>query len=220
MKDWILDGMMLQNTIKILIHGHLQWACATCTVAANSHINFISTYSVVKAFKGRMIRRNFLVVAVLATTNLSNGVRLTGAVPKLPDKLLRDGTNKSNHVCEITPGLEGVKQNQFHFRGPCLGGWLVLEPWITPSLFFQFLGASQKWGDKAPDHVGLDSMSFCQALGPKEGNKQLRRHWKTWITEQQIIDLAALGADTVRVPVGDWMYIPVRLFIRFHQWEQ
>ena len=24
-------------------------------------------------------------------------------------------------------------------QGPNLGGWLVLEPWITPSLFYQFL---------------------------------------------------------------------------------
>ena len=24
--------------------------------------------------------------------------------------------------------------------GVNLGGWLVLEPWITPSLFYQFLG--------------------------------------------------------------------------------
>jgi aryl-phospho-beta-D-glucosidase BglC (GH1 family) len=53
-------------------------------------------------------------------------------------------------------------------------------------------------------------MSFCTALGPVEANRQLRRHWKTWITEQQIVDLKALGADTVRIPVGDWMYVPVR----------
>ena len=34
-----------------------------------------------------------------------------------------------------------------HMRGTALGGWLVLEPWITPSLFYQFLGASEKFGD-------------------------------------------------------------------------
>ena len=121
---------------------------------------------------------------------------------------LRDGTDASNHECPV--GDEGVPRNNFHFRGAALGGWLVLEPWITPSLFYQFLGASQKWGDKAPEKVGLDTFSFCAALGPEEANKQLRRHWKSWITEQQIIDLRALGADTVRIPVGDWMYVPVR----------
>jgi len=25
-------------------------------------------------------------------------------------------------------------------RGVNLGGWMVLEPWITPSLFYRFLG--------------------------------------------------------------------------------
>ena len=34
-------------------------------------------------------------------------------------------------------------KNDFHYRGTALGGWLVLEPWITPSLFYQFLGASE-----------------------------------------------------------------------------
>ena len=33
--------------------------------------------------------------------------------------------------------------NHFHFTGTALGGWLVLEPWITPSLFYQFLGKSE-----------------------------------------------------------------------------
>ncbi len=52
----------------------------------------------------------------------------------------------------------------FHFSGTSLGGWLVLEPWLTPSLFYQFLGASEKWGDDALNHVGLDTMTFCSAV--------------------------------------------------------
>jgi glucan 1,3-beta-glucosidase len=129
------------------------------------------------------------------------------------DKPLRGGSEAANHVCEIPEGQEKVKRNDFHYRGAALGGHFVLEPWITPSLFYQFLGASQKWGDSAPQHVGLDSFSFCTALGPVEANKQLKRHWKAWVTEQQIIDLKALGADTVRIPVGDWMYVPYGPYI-------
>lgn len=66
-----------------------------------------------------------------------------------------------NHVCQRSPGDKGRDRNQFHFRGTALGGWLVLEPWITPSLFYQFLGASEKWGDEAPSRVALDSYTFC-----------------------------------------------------------
>ena len=58
-------------------------------------------------------------------------------------------------------------------RGVCLGGWQVLEPWITPSLFYQFLG-------KNSTTTAIDTYTFCEVLGPEEGNKQLRRHWDAW----------------------------------------
>ena len=107
----------------------------------------------------------------------------------------------------------GKKLNNFHMRGTALGGWLVLEPWITPSLFYQFLGASEKWGDDAKNRIGIDSKTFCLALGDDEANRQLRNHWKTWVTEEQIAVLAATGIDTIRIPVADWMYDPYEPFI-------
>jgi len=92
-------------------------------------------------------------------------------------------------------------------RGVNLGGWLVLEPWITPSLFYQFLG-----GDE--NTTALDIYSFCEVLGPEEGNKQLRRHWDTWVTEDIIESLASSGAvNSLRLPVGDWMYKPYGPYI-------
>ena len=79
---------------------------------------------------------------------------------------------------------------------------MVLEPWITPSLFYQFLG-------KGVGEVGMDHYSFCEVLGPKEGNKQLRRHWESWVTEEIIEELAGSGAvNSLRVPVGDFMFEP------------
>ena len=113
------------------------------------------------------------------------------------------GLDNPEHICE------GEKpKNDFHFRGTAIGGWLVLEPWITPSMFYQFLGAYDKWGDEAPQRVAIDCMSFCTALGKEEANKQLRRHWRTWVTEKEIRNLKQSGADTVRIPVADWMFIP------------
>mmetsp|Transcript_30668 Transcript_30668/g.74066 ORF Transcript_30668/g.74066 Transcript_30668/m.74066 type:complete len:722 (-) Transcript_30668:211-2376(-) len=87
-------------------------------------------------------------------------------------------------------------------RGVNLGGWLVLEPWITPSLFYQFLGGGV-------GTTGMDHYSFCEVLGAEEGNEQLRRHWETWVTEDIIKDLAGSGAvNSLRVPVGDFMFEP------------
>jgi len=34
--------------------------------------------------------------------------------------------------------------------GANIGGWMVLEPWITPSFFYRFLGKTRK------DGVGRD----------------------------------------------------------------
>ena len=82
--------------------------------------------------------------------------------------------------------------------GSNIGGWLVIEPWITPSLFYRFLGKTHSEG------VGIDSSSFCEALGAEEANKVLRAHWDTWITEEQIKQLADREVEIVRLPVGDW----------------
>lgn len=93
----------------------------------------------------------------------------------------------------------------FHFSGAALGGLFVLEPWITPSLFYQFLGPTSRWGSKdAPNHVGMDAHTFCEALGQQEANRQLRIHWATWVTEEIIEELAEIGVDHLRIPVPDW----------------
>jgi len=124
--------------------------------------------------------------------------------------LLREAT--PDYTCP-GPGDTTKKLNDFHLRGTALGGWLVLEPWITPSLFYQFLGASNRFGDDAKNHVGLDSFTFCTALGKKEANRQLRAHWDAWVTEDQIRQLAKSGVVHLRIPVADWMFVPYEPFI-------
>jgi len=87
-------------------------------------------------------------------------------------------------------------------RGVNLGGWMVLEPWITPSLFYQFLNARD-------NETALDMYTFCEVLGPDEANKQLRNHWKKWVTEDIIRQLAESNAvNSLRLPVGDFQFIP------------
>lgn len=74
---------------------------------------------------------------------------------------------------------------------------MVLEPWITPSLFYRFL-------DKKQGQVGIDSWTVCETLGPTEGNKLYRAHWDSWINEDTIEALAKRGVEIVRLPIGDW----------------
>jgi glucan 1,3-beta-glucosidase len=86
--------------------------------------------------------------------------------------------------------------------GTNIGGWMVLEPWISPSLFYQFLNKSHQ------DGVGMDSYTLCEALGPVAGNSVMRAHWETFYTEDHIKDLAAKGVKMVRLPIGDWTLNP------------
>lgn len=90
--------------------------------------------------------------------------------------------------------------------GTNIGGYFVLEPWITPSLFYRFL-------EKAPEDFGMDSFTFCKALGPELGNKVMRQHWDTFYTEQDIKDLANRGVQMVRLPIGDWTLNPYGPYI-------
>jgi glucan 1,3-beta-glucosidase len=92
-------------------------------------------------------------------------------------------------------------------KGVNIGGWLVLEPWITPSLFYQFLG-------KTNNNIAMDMYTFCDVLGPKEANKQLREHWSTWIDESYIKKLSDNNINLFRIPIGDWMYIPYGPYLK------
>jgi len=56
--------------------------------------------------------------------------------------------------------------------GTNIGGWMVLEPWITPSFFYRFLG---KPGINAEgkSEVAVDSYTLCEVLGATEGNAMM-----------------------------------------------
>jgi len=77
-------------------------------------------------------------------------------------------------------------------RGVNLGGWLVLERWITPSVF--------KGTDAA------DEYTLCKAFGPTEAKARLERHRKTFIRQEHLQRIAEIGMNTVRVPVGYWLF--------------
>jgi len=115
----------------------------------------------------------------------------------------------SDYICDGELLPEERKKNRLllspQLHGVNLGGWLVLQPWITPSLFYQF-------ENQPAAQTAMDMYTFCHVLGPVEGNRQLRDHWSQWVTEHDLQQLVQPGINTLRIPVGDWMFEPYAPF--------
>lgn len=78
-------------------------------------------------------------------------------------------------------------------RGVNLGGWLVLEKWMTPSLFDGL--------------AATDETTWCAELGA-DAAPRLRAHWDSFITREDFAWLAGVGINAVRIPVGHWVLGP------------
>lgn len=67
-------------------------------------------------------------------------------------------------------------------RGANIGGWLVLEPWITPSIF-------ERTGNEAI----VDEWTFGELQDRGAAEAALRQHWDTFYTEDDFRQIAAAG---------------------------
>ncbi|KKA29519.1 hypothetical protein TD95_001571 [Thielaviopsis punctulata] len=77
-------------------------------------------------------------------------------------------------------------------RGVNLGGWLSLEPFITPSLF------------DYPASAGIvDEYTLSKYLGAN-ASSVLEAHYASFITEADFAAIAAAGLDHVRIPYSYW----------------
>lgn len=91
---------------------------------------------------------------------------------------------------------------QFNFggekvRGVNLGGWFVLEPWITPSLF-----------DNGPA-AAVDEYTYTQLLGKTEAKSRLEAHWSSFYDESDFATMKQVGINIVRIPIGYWAVTPL-----------
>ncbi|KAI9660133.1 MAG: exo-1,3-beta-glucanase [Bathelium mastoideum] len=82
-------------------------------------------------------------------------------------------------------------------RGVNLGGWLVLEAWITPSIFQKF-----------PASEGIvDEYTLSQKLGNQTAHDTiLKPHWDSWVTQDDFNKISSYGFNVVRIPIGYWAY--------------
>ncbi len=74
-------------------------------------------------------------------------------------------------------------------RGVNLGGWLILEKWMTPSIFA---------GTNAKDEYSL-------SLEPG-GRLRIQKHRERFITEEDFAWLASHNVELIRIPFGYWLF--------------
>ncbi|KAI7887242.1 glycoside hydrolase [Lichtheimia hyalospora FSU 10163] len=115
------------------------------------------------------------------------------------DELMKNFDDSAQANPHVPPLKEAFKYGEQPIRGVNLGGWLVIEPFITPSLFDQF---------DPKDNV-VDEWGLCSKLGPEKAREQLQHHYETFITEDDFRKMRDMGMNHVRIPTGHWAVQPV-----------
>ncbi|GAB7328834.1 hypothetical protein MBLNU13_g00718t1 [Cladosporium sp. NU13] len=87
-------------------------------------------------------------------------------------------------------GLRVPKVHADTIRGVSLGGWLLVEEWITPSLF--------------RDTNAEDEWNLCNDLGKDQCSKRLDSHWSDFINRDDFEDMKTAGLNAIRIPIGYW----------------
>ncbi len=102
-----------------------------------------------------------------------------------------DDSTRAND--KVPPLREQWDYGNNPIRGVNLGGWLSIEPFITPSLFAY----------PAADRV-VDEYTLSAKLGVS-GQRLIETHYATFITKQDMVDIADAGLDHVRIPYPYWV---------------
>ncbi|EFI27950.1 exo-beta-1,3-glucanase [Coprinopsis cinerea okayama7 len=89
--------------------------------------------------------------------------------------------------------LPAFEYGRDKIRAVNLGGWLVLEPWITPSFF-----------ERTNNTDVIDEYTLGALVDRAAALEMLTQHWETWITEDDFIAIRAAGLTHVRIPLGFW----------------
>lgn len=89
-------------------------------------------------------------------------------------------------------------------RGVNLGGWLVLERWITENLF--------------SDVKSLDETYLGLELGPDRVRERLKVHRDEFITERDFEDIACKGFNAVRIPVPFYLFEDVGPYVHCYEY--
>jgi len=92
----------------------------------------------------------------------------------------------------------GLNCGDGKIRGVNLGGWLVLEEWMTPRLFDDF---QNQYGEQI-----IDEYTLAESVPENFYKERIVRHWDTFFSRQEIQKLSDSGISHVRIPVPYWFW--------------
>ncbi|KAK0742505.1 glycoside hydrolase superfamily [Apiosordaria backusii] len=131
---------------------------------------------------------------VWASTDDFNLTYTTETVGDLPVMGLYTSWDDSARANDKVPALDKPwgDYSKRPARGVNVGGWLSLEPFITPSLF-----------DYDSRYGIVDEYTLCKYLASR-CESVLEKHYASFVTESTFRDIAAAGLDHVRIPFSYW----------------
>jgi glucan 1,3-beta-glucosidase len=102
-----------------------------------------------------------------------------------------DDTTRAND--NVPPLNEAFPYGKQPVRGVNVGGWLLMEPFITPSFFKKY------------ERRGVvDEFTLSKELGATEAKQTIETHYKDFVTEKTFQEIRDAGLDHVRIPFGYW----------------
>ncbi|KAF2766670.1 glycoside hydrolase [Teratosphaeria nubilosa] len=166
---------------------------ATTSTPANSNLDGMSESDIPKAYQGT----SFDPFTWYDTQdfNVTFTPELVGGLPLMGLNSTWDDTARAN------PNVKALNETWIYgtdlIRGVNLGGWLSIEPVITPSLFSSY---------NTHDNV-VDEYTLSQTLGTSDAKTTIEKHYSSFISEQSFANISAAGFDHVRIPFSYWAVI-------------
>ncbi|EHK97475.1 putative Glucan endo-1,6-beta-glucosidase B [Glarea lozoyensis 74030] len=128
------------------------------------------------------------------------GILATGIHAWLPDGI-RDA-NQFNQSIHDAPGNSTFSKRNLpgfdKIRGVNLGSLFVFEPWM----------ASGQWNNMGcgPYKSEFDCVV---GIGQDRADAVFQQHYSTWITQADIARIKSYGLNTIRIPLGYWLFEPI-----------
>lgn len=160
---------------------------------ANSNLNGIQQSSIPQAYQGT----SFDPFTWYDTNdfNVTFTPQLVGGLPIMGLNDTWDDSKGANN--NTIPLNQAWQYGTMPIRGVNLGGWLSIEPFITPSFFSSYT---------THDNV-VDEYTLTHTLGASKALSTLDQHYSQFVSEQTFADIQAAGFDHVRIPFSYWAVI-------------